>query len=150
MKPPITEIDRLQEKPCWLIDTFPATVPQKADGRYFEVEEYLQAHRRRLNDSFCRLLLKLYCYYDFTVINDREALVNPPPAQLAEEITRCFAGEWKARGYLNILVPECDAMVILNGDDLYMILHSAHKGLEKLVSQLAAGEGLFFYPAPAY
>ena len=57
----ISKIDELLEKPCYLIDIFPYTVPETADRRYFRVEEYFQKNRKEWNEKFCRLLLKLYC-----------------------------------------------------------------------------------------
>ncbi len=49
---------------------------------------------------------------------------------------------------MNIILPGCDAMMILNGDDLYMILCNPDQRLRELAAQLADAEGLFFYKAP--
>ena len=144
----ISKIDELLEKPCYLIDMFPSTVPKAADQRYFDVEEYFQNHREALDEKFCRILLKLYCYHDFWISAGNENMKNPSVNQLVELIRHCFAGSWKNRDDINIILPGCDAMVILNGDDLYMILCNPDPPLQKLVSQLAAAEGLFFYQAP--
>lgn len=144
----ISKIDELIEKPKYLIDIFPRTVPQTQDRRYFAVEEYFQANRGGWNEKFCHLLLKLYCYYDFWVSAGEEIAENPEPRLLAEWISHCFEGEWRERDYINIILPECDAMVILNGDDLYMIVYNPDDQLKALIAQLAGAEGLFFYEAP--
>ena len=144
----IAKIDELIEKPCYLIDIFPCTVPETPDRRYFLIEEYLQNNRAELNGKFCRLLLKLYCYYDFWVSAGEEQAENPKPELLAEGIDHCFEGNWRERDYINIILPDCSAMVILNGDDLYMIVYNPDDRLKELISKLAGAEGLFFYEAP--
>ncbi len=144
----LSKIDELLEKPCYLIDIFPRTVPGSRDGRYFKVEEYLQKNRGVWNEKFCTLLLKLYCYYDLWVSAGEELAENPEPEVLAGWIRHCFDGGWKERDYINIILPKCSAMVILNGDDLYLRLYGPDEQLLDLVSQLAGAEGLFVYKAP--
>lgn len=144
----ISKIDELIEKPCYLIDIFPYTVPTAAGRRYFAIEEYFQANRREWDEKFRRLLLKLYCYYDFWVSFGEESAKNPEPHLFAGWIQECFKGNWRERDYMNIILPECNAMVILNGDDLYLRLYNPDKRLMELVSQLAGAEGFFFYKAP--
>ncbi len=141
----IEKIDELIEKPRYLIDIFPGAVPRTDDGRYFAIEEYFQKDRRALNEKFCRILLKLYCYYDFWVSTGEENVKNPRPDQLVQWVHHCFAGDWRERDYINIILPDCGAMIILNGDDLYMILCNPDRQLMELVPQLAGAEGLFFY-----
>lgn len=144
----ISKIDQLIEKPCYLIDIFPHTVPKTTDGRYFAVEEFFQNNRAELNEKFCRILLKLYCYYDFLVLAGEETAENPQVSQLINWVRHCFAGAWQKRDYINIILLDCNAMVVLNGDDLYMSLYNPDEKLVKLASQLAGGEGLFLYKAP--
>ena len=45
----ISKIDELIEKPCYLIDIFPCTVPETSDKRYFAIEEYFQNNRADWN-----------------------------------------------------------------------------------------------------
>ena len=146
----IAKIDELIEKTCYLIDIFPCTAPETPDRRYFKVEEYFQKNRRDLDERFCRLLLKLYCYYDFWVSAGDVLAENPEPELLAGWIWHCFEGDWRERDYINIILPDCNAMVILNGDDLYMSVYNPDERLMELISQLAGAEGLFFYKAPGY
>lgn len=144
----ISKIDELIEKPCYLIDFFPCTVPKTQDRRYFKVEEYFQENRGEWDQKFCNLLLKLYCYYDFWVSAGEETAENPEPRLLARWIKHCFMGDWRERDYINIILPDCNAMVVLNGDDLYMSLYNPDKQLMDVISQLAGAEGFFFYKAP--
>lgn len=144
----IAKIDELIEKPCYLVDVFPYIVPETADRRYFAIEEYFQANRREWDEKFRRLLLKLYCYHDFWVSFGKESAENPEPRLLAKWIQDCFAGNWRERDYMNIILPDCSAMVILNGDDLYMSVYNPDEQLRALISQLAGAEGFFFYKAP--
>ncbi len=144
----ISKIDELIAKPCYLIDIFPYTVPETADRRYFMVEEYFQRNRQEWNEKFRRLLLKLYCYYDFWCLFGEELAENPKPDLLAEWIGHCVEGDWKERDHINIILPACNAMMILNGDDLYMSVYNPDGQLMDLISQLAAAEGFFFYEAP--
>lgn len=143
----ISKIDELIEKPRYLIGIFPCAVPQTLDSRYFMVEEYFQKNRTEWNRKFCNLLLKLYCYYDFWVSAGEKLAKNPEPELLAEWIWHCFEGDWKERDYINIILPACNAMVILNGDDLYMILCNPDKQLMDIIMQLAGAEGFFVYKA---
>ena len=126
----ISKIDELIEKPCYLIDIFPCTVPETPDRRYFN------------------LLLKLYCYYDFWVSAGEKLVKNPEPELLAEWIWHCFEGGWREWDYINMILPACNAMVILNGDDLYMTLYNPDKQLLNMISLLAEAEGFFVYKAP--
>lgn len=144
----ISKINELIDKPCYLIDIFPCTVPETSDGRYFKVEEYFQENRKDWNEKFCRLLLKLYCYYDFWVSAGGKFAKNPEPRLLAEWIRHCFAEDRRERDFIHIILPDCSAMVILYGDDLYMSLYNPDMRLMELTSQLAGAEGFFFYKAP--
>ena len=134
----LSKIDGLLEKPCYLIDIFPRTVPETPDRRYFAVEEIFQRSRPELVERFCRILLKLYCYYDFLLVDGAACTENPAPAALLE----------RAAGDLTLLLPVCGALVMLSGDDLYLRVYHPDRRLAELLAQLAGAEGLFFYRAP--
>ena len=143
----ISEIDYLIEKTPFLIDIFPEQIPPKADNRYFEIEDYFQSHRAELNGKLTNILLKLYCYYDFLISAGDNVIENPAPSQLVSLIDHCFEGEWRSRDYINVILPECHSMIILNGDDLYMTLYNPDEQLKDIVFSLVHAEGLFFYKA---
>ncbi len=49
------------------------------------------------------------------------------------------------KDYLNILIDQERAMVILNGDNLYLSVYDPDLRLRQLLQDLAACEGLFFW-----
>ena len=138
------KIDALMDKKAYLIDIFPKTVPQKADNRFFAVEKYFQQNRPELKRKLTTVILKLYCYYDLTVVMEDDITENPQVEELTVLLTKCFSGEL---GYINIVLPECEAMLSLNYGDLYMTAYNVSGELKKLLSQLVNAEGLFFYEA---
>ena len=71
------KIDALMDKKAYLIDIFPKTVPQKVDNRYFAVEKFFQQNRSEFKLKLTSIILKLYCYYDLTVVIDGNITENP-------------------------------------------------------------------------
>ena len=138
-------IDALMDKKAHLIDIFPKTVLQKADNRYFAVEKFFQQNRSELERKLTAIILKLYCYYDFTVVIDDSITENPQVGELTVLLKKCFSGEMK---YVNIVLPEFEAMLSLNYGDLYMTAYNVSGELKELLAQLVNAEGLFFYEAP--
>ena len=139
------KIDALMDKKGYLIDIFPKTVPQKADNRYFAVEKFFQQNRSEFELKLTSIILKLYCYYDLTVVIDGNITENPQVEELTVLLKKCFSGEL---GYINIVLPECEAMLSLNYGDLYMTAYNVSGELKELLAQLVNAEGLFFYEAP--
>ena len=138
-------VEALFEKEAYLIDVFPKTVPPKDDGRFFAVEKYLQRSRAGFESALARIVIKLYCYYDMSVVTQDNELEAPEPEQLLAVIENGYS---KASGFVNILLPECDALLAFSGGDLYMTVYNAPGDVKELISQLARAEGLFFYRAP--
>ena len=136
-------IEELLGKEYYLIDIFPERVPERADGRYFDVEKIL----RRDMQGFCRritnIILKLYCYCDMTAVTDKDTLTDPPAEKLAELTEGCLTGGGDT-GHICILLPEHDSLLTLSRDDMYATLYAPDERLKKLVSELCRSEGLFF------
>lgn len=137
--------DALMEKKAYLTDIFPKTVPPKSDNRCFAVEKYFRRNITEFGRKITNIILKLYCYYDFTVITEDSAAENPQAEELIALLKKCFGGDI---GYINIIMPECDAMLSLSSGDLYMTAYNVSGELKDILSQLACSEGLFFYEAP--
>lgn len=137
--------ERIMEKKAYLVDIFPETVPQKADNRYFEVERYFQRNRSEFDRKLTAVILKLYCYFDYTVESEDRVIENPQTAELTVQLEKCFRGE---SGYINIVLTECEAMLTVNRDDLYMSVYNVSGRAKELLAELTASEGLFFYEAP--
>ena len=129
-------IEELLEKPYQVIDLLPVQVPDSPDGQYFAVEQFFlqDQEREALYRRFARFLLKLNCYHDLVVDGEK----NPPPETLFGKIA-----EIGMTGYHNILLPKENALIALNGGDLYMTIYNASETLKGLVGPLAASEGLF-------
>ena len=133
--------DALMDTEAYLIDIFPKTVPQKSDNRYFAVEKFFQQNRSELERKLTAAILKLYCYYDLTVVIDDSITENPQVVELTVLLGKCFSGEL---GYINIVLPECEAMLSLNYGDLYMTAYNVSGELKEILAQLVNAEGLFF------
>ena len=141
----IDRIDSLMDKKAYMIDIFPKTVPQKVDNRYFAVEKFFQQNRSEFKLKLTSIILKLYCYYDLTVVIDGNITENPQVDELTVLLKKCFSGELR---YINIVLPECEAMLLLNYGDLYMTAYNVSGELKELLAQLVSAEGMFFYEAP--
>lgn len=130
-------IDLYLEKPYWVIDLLPKQVPADSQGQYFDIEKYFlsQAQFADICRKFANVLLKLNCYYDFTVLNPPEMGVNPEPGQLVEWLI--------ASKPLHVLIASEDTIIAFNGDDLYMTLYNPSESLLQLITPLALSEGLF-------
>ena len=137
-------MEALIDKKAYLIDIFPKTVPQKADNRYFAVEKYFQQNRDDFERKLTAIILKLYCFYDFTTVSENDITDNLQVEELTVLLEKCFSGEL---GYINIVLPECEAMLSLNKDNLYMVAYNVSGELKELLAQLVNAEGLFFYEA---
>ena len=138
-------IDSLIDKKVYLIDIFPKTVPHKTDNRYFAVEKYFHQNRSEFERKLITIILKLYCYYDFIVNSEDKITENPTIGELTMLLEKCFRGEF---GNINIVLPEYDAMISLNNNDLYMTAYNVSSELQELIAQLVNAEGMFFYEAP--
>ena len=137
--------ERLLAAPYRVIDFLPRQVPPESGGSYFAVERYLMAHPQidELYARFARLLVKLSCYYSFTVYDPQSDTWRdaPAPEELAALVKACAAAG--PDRYLQILLPGEDALLAQNGEDLYMTLYHPGDELRETAAQLAAAEGLF-------
>lgn len=139
------KINALLEKKAYLIDIFPETVPQKDDNRYFAVEKYFRRNRSELDRKLIKIILKLYCYYDMTVVIQDKVIEAPQAEQLIHLLERCFNGE---PGSVCFILNECDTMLTWDSDDLYMTVYNIEGEAKKMIIQLVNAEGLFFCKAP--
>lgn len=138
------KIEELLNATCYVIDILPKRVEKDDEGQYFAVEEYYlkQAELNKLFLKFTDILLKLNCYYDFQVCFHEKWNKNPLPQILVEWIFQCIGDE---RDYINILIESTNAIITVNGDDLYMSLYNPNDKLIALIEKLAGAEGLFVW-----
>lgn len=144
----LSRIETLIEKPAFLIDIFPKTIPQREDNRYFVIEKYFQNRRTETDQKFLNILLKLYCYYNCIIsYAPAKLLENTTPDQVLAFLDSFVMGNNQITDSINILLLECDALLVLNRDDLYITVYNPDSYLKNLLSQLVYSEGLFFYKA---
>ena len=137
----LERIERLLDKPCWVIDLLPRRVPADAGGQFFEVEQVLLGDGR-LRRKFADTLLMLNCYHDFVVVcGEREdCLWNPKPQELERWVLQDSEG-------LSILLPSEDALIGVATESTCMALYNPSEGLLELVEALCGATGLFVWRA---
>ena len=126
------QIERLLEKPFWVIDFLPEQVSAERSKQYFAVENFCcnGQYINQLYQRFAYLIIKLNCYFD---ING-----NPSPKEIAKSINNCVSNE-----YINFLFPDDDTLITLNSGDLYMTVYNPNEHFLEMVRSLATAEGLF-------
>ena len=135
-------VERLLEKPCWVIDLLPMRVPQDSAGQFFDVERYFleEPQHGRLCRRFADVLMKLNCYHDLLVNHDNEWVRNPAPEELVTWLTASLQN-----GHMCVLINDGDALITASGGDIHLSLYNPSEQLLQLVAQLAAAEGLFLW-----
>ncbi len=135
------------EQPCWVIDPLPRQVPADSRGKYFAVEQYLLRgpHREALAHRVVRFLLKLYCYQPLRLFwpDTEQTLEAPSPEELADRVFTCLTGRRPAA--LLVLLPEAEALLTMDEDDLNLTLYHPSAELLELIRPLAMSEGLFLW-----
>lgn len=134
-------IEELLEMPCLVVDFLPDQVPERDARKYFTVEKYYLEPERYagFQEKFTDILVKLSCYYAFSVC---EAAVgkffdNPAPEWLA--------GKIREKKDLCVLLPEEKVLITLNRDDLYMSVYNADGKVLEIVNKLAEANGMFVW-----
>ena len=134
-------VEELLETPCLVVDILPEQVPKRDARKYFSVEKYyLQAERYAgIREKFTDILLKLNCYYDFSVceVAEEKYADNPAPEKLAGKIRKGID--------LCVLLPEEKVLITLKRDDLYLTVYNAGGKVLKMIEKLAEAEGLFVW-----
>ncbi len=138
-------VERLLNEPYLLVDLFPKRVPADCATRYFSAERFFLSdpQHAEIAERFVRFLLKLNCYEAFRFIDPgTDESFEPADAEAAANALRaCLHSETPAA--LLILLPDADALITLDRDDLYLTLYHPSPALTETVRMLAAAEGLF-------
>lgn len=154
-------IDQLLEQPYHVIDILPDQV-KDCRGQFFAAEDYFRTPERLrpIRSKFANVILKLNCYYDLEVCfysgagEDPEdgCEKNPDPSKLADSIIsmpdNCMARVLIESGS-DADVDEgattgcVQAMIDVDGCDIYMTLYGGDDELLGRVEALAKAEGLF-------
>lgn len=136
-------VTELLEKDCWVIDYLPRQVPANSPGQFFNVENYLLNHYEDygLRKRFTAVVLKLMCYHRVCV-HWGQWLESPSPALLAEAIQTILENH---SGWLNMLLPEEQALLVFEWDCLNLALYDPSPELLGLMEEIARSEGLFLW-----
>lgn len=134
-------VERLLEKPYWVIDFLPMQVPQDGGGQFFAVEQYyMHEQHERLRQQFADVLLKLNCYHDLHVYYGDEWVKNPEPATLVEWLTDALK-----HSHLCALIDDGTALITASGGDTNMTIYNPSPDLLELLGKLATASGLFLW-----
>ncbi len=126
------QIERLLGKTFWVVDFLPERVSAERSKQYFAVEDFCckGQYINQLYQHFAYLIIKLSCYFDI--------FGNRSPNEIFDSINNCLSN-----GYVNFLFANEDALITLNGGDLYMTVYNPNEHFLELVQSLATAEGLF-------
>ena len=126
-------IEELLNAPYWIIDILPKQVPAGSAGQYFAIEKYLrETQLSDIKKKHVNLILKLNCYRDISLDEDKE--INISPEKIADAIYK---------RYVNIMVD--DAMIVSEPEDTYLTIYNPDEDLLTLMRELASGEGMFVW-----
>ena len=141
----VNDINRLLEKPCFIIDFLPRQVPENCDGQFFEVEHYLLNNYERygLKDKYVRIILKLMCYYRVSVYWG-EWIEQPTSEKVAEIIDEIMRNH---SGWMDVLFPDKDALLQFEWDCMNLSIYNPDDEMRELLEQIAWSEGMFFRKA---
>ena len=138
-------VEELLKQDCWVMDYLPRQVPADSPGQFFKVETYLLNHFEEygLRARFTAVILKLMCYHRVS-IHWGEWIENPHPELVADAIKTILENH---SGWLNILLPEENALLVFEWDCLNLALYNPSPDLLGLMDEIARSEGLFLWKA---
>lgn len=134
-------IEELLEMPCLVVDFLPEQVPEKDAMQYFAVEKYYLEPERYagFREKFTDILVKLSCYYAFSVCEAAVGKFFDKPAP------EWLAGKIREKKDLCVLLPEEKVLITLNRDDLYMSVYNASGKVLEIIKKLAEANGMFLW-----
>ena len=138
----MSDINRLLEKPCYIIDFLPRQVQKDCGGQFFKVENYFLNHYDLygLRDRFIRTILKAMCYYPVSVYWG-EWIEQPSPEQVAEIIDTIMENHSVD---MNMLFTSKDALLQLGWDCLNISIYNPDEEMCMLFEKIATSEGMFW------
>ena len=122
------DIEKLLEKPYWIVDILPKQVAKHSNGQYFAIEQYYlsEPQSSELRKKYAHLVLKLNCYYDILALDD-------------------FAQGEDAKNSVRIIIKNEDILIVSNKDDTYMTIYNPAECVLTMIQVLAAAEGLYVW-----
>ena len=142
MEQTVSKIEELLEKPCYVIDFLPEQVKPSSRGQFFDVECYLLNSDKHflLKDNFVNIIIKLMCYYHVSIQLDD--WIDRPSLQILEDAINTIMNNHS--GWLNILLPDENVLVVFEWDSLNLIVYNPSKEIQALMQKIACSEGLFW------
>ena len=135
----INKIEDLLEKDCFVIDFLPRRVPENSGGRFFAVEDhYLENHGAQLRRKFADILLKLNCYYGFTVCSGEDCVCEEKPSP-----ARVEALTLENKTFFNILIESENTLLSVDRDSIYISVYNPSSEVLRTLESLAQANGLF-------
>ena len=126
-------IEELLNAPYWIIDILPKQVPASNAGQYFAIEQYLRdTQLSDIKKKHVNLILKLNCYRDISLDEDKE--INISPEKIADAIHKRY-----------VIIMVNDAMIVSEPEDTYLTIYNPDEDLLTLIRELASGEGMFVW-----
>ena len=137
------QMEKLLEKPRFVIDFLSRQVPGDSPGRFFEVEQYFLDGKelKRMAKRFVRIILKLQCYYHLEIYSG-QWMEHMEIRELAAYIEQIVL---KKKGNIHFLFPEENVLLCLEGDSLNLTVYNPGPEIQKILSELAVSEGMFFW-----
>ena len=124
-------IEKLLEKPYWIIDILPKQVPKDSPGQYFAIEDFfLKEQLSEIKKKHINVILKLNCYRDITIDDEK----NPAPEKIRDVMLDRYA-------YIMV----GDAMILSEPDDTHLTIFNPDEGLLDLIKTISSSEGLFVW-----
>ena len=141
----MTNINRLLEKPCYIMDFLPKQVPADLHGQFFKVENYMLNNYERfgLSNRFIRVILKLMCYYHISILWGGE-IDQPAPEKITEIVNEIL---FNHSGTLNVLFPDEDVLLVFEWDCMNLSIYNPDDEMQTLMRDNATSEGLFWREA---
>ena len=138
-------VEELLKQDCWVMDYLPRQVPADSPGQFFKVETYLLNHFEEygLRARFTAVILKLMCYHRVSV-HWGEWIEDPCPELVADAIKTILENH---SGWLNILLPEENVLLVFEWDCLNLALYNPSPDLLGRMDEIARSEGLFLWKA---
>lgn len=136
------KIDELLGTTCYVIDFLPEQVKPDAGGQFFDVEYYLLNSEKHfsLKDRFVNVILKLMCYYHVAI--QWNGWIDRPTPQTVEEAVNTIMDNHS--GWLNILLPEENALVVFEWDCLNLSVYNPSEKMQAIMERLSFSAGLFW------
>ena len=141
----IDKIEKLLEKPCFVIDFLPKQVPKDSKGQYFEVEQYLlhQYNSDYFYNRFLNVILKIMCYYHIDV-KWKGWHEQPSPQFIAQALKEMMNDRSDT---IAIIFPDEETLLVCDWDSLNLAVYNSNSDMQDIMSSIARSEGLFWWPS---